>query len=957
MRTDDFRAWLSGQGLASGSVSTRIADARRIEANYGDLDEAFEGDSLEGILSALAYSSADKAAGRPNPSGLEINGDLYDGLATYRAAVTAYKKFAAGEGGGGALGPNPRRLSLSLLTSRDAVLEAISEYDALGRWGFLQKYGFGPAKSYLIHQNGKTYDSKAIAGVAVGKQHPAIGPMTSGDFTGGESVKAKLMALGFEFVTENKISSADVALIRQSRLKGKFADLDEAEREAYSRVTAALNGLGALVLGALGETGYSLRLTSGFHLQSGVRGSIPKDIWFGIYANANKDLFAGSPQLFMIVSERGIEFGFAASTHPSGFSNGEIKALVRSAAPKVFAQLPAPRSSEAVALEETLIKSGGWHYRRQTRLVPNQDDFGDLEKWLRFQQSPQGIAEAGGSISRYVLESEVDDRDLGAELIEMADIFRPLMEEIRADGSAPAVVAIDTPPQSTDTFAELTSEFLAQYGIAGQGPYGVIKPLWEAASNLHQWLKLSPPVQKRSHMIVRWSAGKGVWARVPWFAIMNQNITTTTQKGLYCVFLVAEDLSAVYLALAQGVTEVVEELGVAGASKVLEQRATEFRSKARQLEDHGFTLANDIDLKCDGNLAKNYQKSTIAYVRLDTAELPDDTRITGYLEALMAAYDELSKTEAVEAVFDDASKEEHQPPLPPYTIADAMDGLFMAQSEFERILSIWNLKKNLVLQGAPGVGKSFVAKRLAYALIGARDPKRVEMVQFHQSYGYEDFVQGYRPDGAGGFVLRAGIFYEFCERARKFPEQSYVFIIDEINRGNLSKIFGELMLLIEADKRSPDWAARLSYSSPTDPSFYVPSNVFIIGMMNTADRSLSLVDYALRRRFGFVTLEPQFQSPTFRQALLVSAVDDSTINRISQRMTDLNEVIAGDVVNLGRGFRIGHSFFVPTQEVEDPVAWYRLVVETEIRPLLEEYWLDNLDKVEGCCNQLTSGIT
>jgi hypothetical protein len=847
-------------------------------------------------------------------------------------------------------------LSISQLSSRDAVLDTMAEFDAIGRDAFLAKYGYGPARSYFVLHNGKTYDSKAIAGVAVGMQYPKQGPMKSVEFTGGDkTVKSKLISLGFEFVRAPRILTADISLLKQSRLKAKYADLDDAELGAYSRITEALESLGAIAIGELGEDQYTLRLTSGYHLKSGVRGALPKDLWFGIYANANVKEFAGSPQLFMILSERGIEFGFAASTHPSGFSNGEIKALVRSAAPKIFGLLPAPTSLEAAGFSEKLTNSGSWHFRRQTRLSPNQDDFDRLQKWLTFQHSPQGIAEAGGSISRYVLESEVDTRDLEAEVVEMAELFRPWMESIRADGSQVTPDSVQSQAQTTGSFANLAQTFLAEFGTARQGPYGVIKPLWEAASTLRQWLTSAPPIRDRAHLIVNWSAGKGVWARVPWIAILNKNVTTTTQEGLYCVFLIAEDLSAIYLALAQGVTQVVDELGVAGAAKVLEERAAEFRSKAQLLKDRGFTLGNDIDLKCDGNLARNYQKSTIAYVKFEASDPPNDQAITTYLEALMAAYDELSETMAVEAVFDEAPTEEFQPQLPPYTIANAMDGLFMPQTEFERILDIWNLKKNLVLQGAPGVGKSFVAKRLAYALIGAKDPKRVEMVQFHQSYGYEDFVQGYRPDGAGGFVLRDGIFLAFCDRARQDPERSYVFIIDEINRGNLSKIFGELMLLIETDKRSPEWAARLSYSSATDPSFYIPSNVFIIGMMNTADRSLSLVDYALRRRFGFVTLEPQFKSPTFRQALFEAAVDEAMIDRISERMTALNEVIAGDVVNLGRGFRIGHSFFVPTQKVADSSAWFTLVVETEIRPLLEEYWLDDLDKVVSCFAQLTSG--
>ncbi|OMG58310.1 hypothetical protein BJP32_10330 [Brevundimonas sp. ZS04] len=259
---------------------------------------------------------------------------------------------------------------------------------------------------------------------------------------------------------------------------------------------------------------------------------------------------------------------------------------------------------------------------------------------------------------------------------------------------------------------------------------------------------------------------------------------------------------------------------------------------------------------------------------------------------------------------------------------------------------MWKDKKNLVLQGAPGVGKSFIARRLAYALMAQKDQARVEVVQFHQSYGYEDFVQGYRPTQDGGFELRDGVFHRFCEAARKQPGVPHVFIIDEINRGNLSKIFGELMLLIEHDKRSSEWSARLAYASPDDESFHVPDNVWLLGMMNTADRSLSVVDYALRRRFAFVTLKPGFTSQAFGAHLADAGVAPDLISAIVQGMQELNVAIGDDRVNLGPGFQIGHSFFTPAAGQAAGRAWFERVVETEIRPLLEEYWFDAPDRAD-----------
>jgi MoxR-like ATPase len=285
-------------------------------------------------------------------------------------------------------------------------------------------------------------------------------------------------------------------------------------------------------------------------------------------------------------------------------------------------------------------------------------------------------------------------------------------------------------------------------------------------------------------------------------------------------------------------------------------------------------------------------------------------------------------------------------PTTPYGVDEALDQVFMDRERFEEIMSIWRGKKNIVLQGAPGVGKSFIAKRLAYTLIGVKDAARVQAVQFHQSYGYEDFVQGYRPTDSGGFTRKDGVFFRFCRIAAANPNDPYVFIIDELNRGNLSKILGELMLLVEKDKRGPEWATHLTYSSEEDPAFYVPENVYLIGMMNTADRSLSLVDYALRRRFSFVTLEPAYSHPKFREHLSRVGVQEDTIDRVVAGMTDLNAAIAADKINLGTGFRIGHSFFVPDAN-EVSSNWHRRVVETEIQPLLEEYWFDDPAKADA----------
>lgn len=282
-----------------------------------------------------------------------------------------------------------------------------------------------------------------------------------------------------------------------------------------------------------------------------------------------------------------------------------------------------------------------------------------------------------------------------------------------------------------------------------------------------------------------------------------------------------------------------------------------------------------------------------------------------------------------------------------YGEKDFLAEVFMDADRYHRLCALLKRKKNVILQGAPGVGKTYCARRLAWSIMGEKDDRRIAFIQFHQNYSYEDFVMGYRHEG-DSFQLRDGIFYRFCKKAEKHPDEPFFFIIDEVNRGNLSKIFGELLMLIEPDYRGHE--ATLVY---TDEPFSVPNNLYLIGMMNTADRSLALIDYALRRRFSFFEMEPAFESEGFSRyrESLASKIIDTLVAEIEQ----LNHEIAQDDA-LGKGFCIGHSYFCKKPPEEDALEWASQIVDFDIMPLLNEYWFDDEEKLKRWDNILHGAL-
>jgi 5-methylcytosine-specific restriction protein B len=290
-------------------------------------------------------------------------------------------------------------------------------------------------------------------------------------------------------------------------------------------------------------------------------------------------------------------------------------------------------------------------------------------------------------------------------------------------------------------------------------------------------------------------------------------------------------------------------------------------------------------------------------------------------------------------------------PPPAYTTAEALAELFITDKELAASLAGLRRRRALLLQGPPGTGKTYLARRLAWLLLGARDEARIELIQFHPSYGYEDFILGFRPGADGQFQLVPGVLPLLCQRAAQDPGRPYFLLIDELNRGNVARIFGELLLLLEPDKRGPAHALRLPYAPPEAPRFFVPENLYVIGTLNLADRSLAPLDYALRRRFAFVGMQPQFGVP-LQNLLMASKLSAALTDLLTERLPALNHVIAADP-ELGPDFEIGHSYFcAPPADPTEASDWLRLIFEQEIGPLLADYWREQPERAAAQLRKL-----
>jgi MoxR-like ATPase len=869
-------------------------------------------------------------------------------------------------------------MGLAELTNRDAVLSAIREYDTVGQDAFLAKYGYSRARRYQLVHDGKTYDPKAIVGVAFGYQFPERGPLQPSEFSSGEATVIPLLQkLNFDVQTIGKDGSNRVDgasnMASQNAVQAGLEDFVAAYPSIRSTVTfgrhselknklnllrSALEALPAVqsrphihVSWSVGQGSFALipwiALMDDRETTSTQRGTycvfLFQEDMSGVYLTLNQgvtDIISESGRIegHRILRQRAEAMRDIVRTYLPSFSlNSEIDLHTggmrgqayeaSTVAYRYYAKGQIPEDEVLNADLEQLLS--GYDNILQQRPTLEQPS----AQWWIFQANPKifnidgavaDLSELTWTVKHGATNASVGDRVFfwragrEAGVIALGTIIEPptlrenlpteeqyILNAERLGGSQSRVLVrvdgrLDEPLLRAAIAADPRLKDLMILRFANYSTFKVASHHADAILELIE--NIEKPVTE-----LRAESGRRVWIYAPgsnaefWDEFYEAGLMAIGWDGL-------GDLSQ-YGSLDDVLAALQQEYKPEGKPTNNARTCYDFARTIR-IGDRVFvkrgrntiigygTVTGEYEHRADRSQFKNVRtvrwegKGTWGSpAPLAIKTLTDVTEDTAFLSAL---------DNIVSGPVRELPKPVPAATREPYSIEQAIEGLFMEEGALRRALSIWRQKKNLILQGPPGVGKSFIARRLAYALMGYRDPSRVRTVQFHQSYSYEDFVQGYRPS-EDGLTLQQGVFLEFCEKALADPNEVYVFTIDEINRGNISKILGELMLLVEPDKRSSEWATKLAYAPAAEERFYVPPNVFLLGMMNTADRSLSVVDYALRRRFAFVTLRPEYASDKFRQHLLSHGASPELVDQIVVRMSSLNEVISTDTTTSDQG--------------------------------------------------------
>jgi 5-methylcytosine-specific restriction protein B len=456
------------------------------------------------------------------------------------------------------------------------------------------------------------------------------------------------------------------------------------------------------------------------------------------------------------------------------------------------------------------------------------------------------------------------------------------------------------------------------------GPYNLNNELRALFDGVQRALEISFPVASRKPGLrLAWSVGSGIWAHVPWISLLDARETQSTREGVFVVYLFHKDMSSVFLTLDQGVERLRQNRGMTEARRLLQFRAAEVRRAIRDLADRGFALDDELDLGVQGGLGESYERGAIAYKQYDSGSLPSDAQLLEDLGDLLGAYDKYLQS-SVATNIDVTKPTRPTDEEPSDRLTKLAEELLLTRPFLEDIEALVADKRQIIFYGPPGTGKTFVAKRLAYDW--AKQADRVRIVQFHPSYAYEDFVEGYRPalhNGVASFELRDGPLKAIAKQALDNPAEQFVLLIDEINRGNVAKVFGELYFLLEYR----DDHVRLQYSP--EEHFRLPKNLWMIGTMNTADRSIASIDAALRRRFYFVGFYP----------------DESPVKDVLRRWLELNHVellwLADVVDRANTALADRHAAIGPSYFMRDDLSadWIDRIWRHAILPYLEDRFI------------------
>lgn len=884
MNRDSFYKWLKTiKKYDQGTCNSRISNCLRIEKYYGDLDQIYTEDKCENLKTELIYSRQEYRAGTPPKHRIPIDGDIYNGTATLKSALNLYLEF------------KDNKILQDIMTMDDVIPD---EHD--GSYELVRETVESLSKTDLNRIDIADLDMLYF--------------MAVGTWKGGVEFRLK------------KIEESNLSIEEKIRLKSIFNNVvEKAKDHKYENSDKNTWSIGMFGTGFYTFQGKSDKQNAQKFISLCIR---------------IKDL-DDDYQIFNIAEER-LKYGI------KGMQVASASIVLHCLKPNVFPIINNAMIKTAVLLESqgvilnkpnqltTYIENSRkirkfrdekckfnnyrtldmkfWEVRELEEEKPEYSDPIDISKqqWMEILVNPEIFKKE--DIDLIIKIFDMGGQATASELAEK-DNKHP------SSYNAPVVALskriqkytnCNIPKRRDNKERWWNIPFCGSYNDDGTFNWILRPELKEAISEKYNEIKKETG-NIDSNINYWWlNANPKIWSYNDIELGGTISYTSRNERGnkrrIYKNF---EDVKKGDIVIGYESTPVKAIVAIGHISKEHDGERIWIKKDENLIEPIEYSCLNSIEELKNMEFFQNPQGSLFKLTKEEYEIIMDIIR---------------EQNPTTEAKINET-----------YTKEDFLEEVFIEEDKYENIINLLEYKKNIILQGPPGVGKTFVAKRIAYSIMGEKDDSRIEMVQFHQSYSYEDFIMGYRPVEEG-FKLKYGIFYQFCKRALNDPLRSYYFIIDEINRGNISKIFGELMMLIEWDKRGSDYAIPLTY---TENRFYIPKNVYIIGTMNTADRSLAMIDYALRRRFCFIDMEPAFDNLNFKGYLESKGGDLSNI--IIDKINRLNKAIENDI-SLGRGFRIGHSYFCMGKETiteED----YNNIIKYEIVPLLSEYWFDDFDKV------------